>query len=540
MKLLLIILGIYSFSSFGGVNLKNGNFYINYTDVIISGNGPELSIVRTFNSKSTHRGWFGFGWGSDFETRLEVSPDGSVTVFENGSGARTRFTPKGSNDPAIGVDKIISQMKSRANISDVVAENLRERLLGDSELRLAYARKFKVSSDMKVGGVLYSSLRGSQKIMRTSKGYKRFYESGKFEEFDSQGNLTLIQQKNGYKVFLNYKDERVTSIKDTKSKQLFFEWFDSGRVKSISTGSKTKSSYEYDSDGNLVSSTDIAGNKYRFDYDSYHNMTKVKYSDDREMKISYQPQTQFVTKIVDKEGLETKYEYGKNSKNPELHYWTTVKKKTKSGKEFSSKYEYEMKKRPDGSQYTYRILTDISGFVTETTYSECCGLPLKIVKGEDVTTFEYNKRGLLTKRKSSDGDFVELDYHPELNKVTKVVNPNGWTKFSYDKQGNLYKALNNVGKAVLLKYNRNGRITDMVDYDKKRDIRRSLAFKYNALGKPTEINLKKVGKIKVDYDGFGEIKNVSSNSGKKMAVQVTQAFQSLLEIVRPAGVNLSL
>ncbi len=539
MKFLLIILGLYSFSSLGGVNLKNGNFYINYTDVIVSGQGPELSIVRTYNSKSTHKGWFGFGWGSDFETSLDVSPDGSVTIFENGSGARTRFVPKGSLDPEEGVNKIISEMKKKASLSDVVVENLKEKLMGDSELRLAYARKFGVDTEIRVGAVLYSSVRGSQKVVKTSTGYKRVFEDGKFETFDNDGNLTQIMAKDGYKIFLNYRDDRVVSIKDTKAKQLFFDWFESGRVKSISTGSKFKASYEYDGE-NLVSSTDIAGNTFKFVYDSFHNLTNVKYKDGREMEITYAPQTQFVTKVKDKDGLETEYEYGKNSKNPNLHYWTIVKKKSKSGKEFSSKYEYELKKRPDGSQYTYRILEDIEGFVTETTYSECCGLPLKIVKGEEVTTFEYNERGLLTKRKSSDGDFVELEYHPKLSKITKVVNPNGWTKFEYDKKGNLFKALNNIGKAVLLKYDRSGRITAMVDVDKKKDIRRSLAFKYNALGKPTEIDLKKVGKINVEYDDFGEIKNVSSNSGKKMAVEVTQAFQSLLEIVRPAGVNLSL
>ena len=539
MKFLLIILGLYSFSSLGGVNLKNGNFYINYTDVIVSGQGPELSIVRTYNSKSTHKGWFGFGWGSDFETSLDVSPDGSVTIFENGSGARTRFVPKGSLDPEEGVNKIISEMKKKASLSDVVVENLKEKLMGDSEPRLAYARKFGVDTEIRVGAVLYSSVRGSQKVVKTSTGYKRVFEDGKFETFDNDGNLTQIMAKDGYKIFLNYRDDRVVSIKDTKAKQLFFDWFESGRVKSISTGSKFKASYEYDGE-NLVSSTDIAGNTFKFVYDSFHNLTNVKYKDGREMEITYAPQTQFVTKVKDKDGLETEYEYGKNSKNPNLHYWTIVKKKSKSGKEFSSKYEYELKKRPDGSQYTYRILEDIEGFVTETTYSECCGLPLKIVKGEEVTTFEYNERGLLTKRKSSDGDFVELEYHPKLSKITKVVNPNGWTKFEYDKKGNLFKALNNIGKAVLLKYDRSGRITAMVDVDKKKDIRRSLAFKYNALGKPTEIDLKKVGKINVEYDDFGEIKNVSSNSGKKMAVEVTQAFQSLLEIVRPAGVNLSL
>ena len=120
------------------------------------------------------------------------------------------------------------------------------------------------------------------------------------------------------------------------------------------------------------------------------------------------------------------------------------------------------------------------------------------------------------------------------------MNNDGWTKFDYDKRGNLNKATNNIGKAVLLVYDLKGRIMKMVDYDKKTDKKRSLAFKYNALGKPTEIDMKNVGKINVSYDNFGEIKNVSSKSGKKMAMQVTEAFQSLLTIVRPAGVNLNM
>ena len=52
--------------------------------------------------------------------------------------------------------------------------------------------------------------------------------------------------------------------------------------------------------------------------------------------------------------------------------------------------------------------------------------------------------------------------------------------------------------------------------------------------------MEKVGKIHVAYDNYGEIKKVESKAGHKMALQVTQAFQSLLSIVKPAGVNLSL
>ena len=69
---------------------------------------------------------------------------------------------------------------------------------------------------------------------------------------------------------------------------------------------------------------------------------------------------------------------------------------------------------------------------------------------------------------------------------------------------------------------------------------RTLSFIYNSMGKPVEITMDKVGKINVDYDNYGDIKKVESKEGHKMALQVTQAFQNLLSIVKPAGVNLSL
>ena len=80
----------------------------------------------------------------------------------------------------------------------------------------------------------------------------------------------------------------------------------------------------------------------------------------------------------------------------------------------------------------------------------------------------------------------------------------------------------------------------MHDYNKKTKKKRSLSFVYNAQGKPVEIKMDKVGKINVQYDNYGEIKKVESKAGHKMALQVTQAFQSLLAIVKPAGVNLNL
>lgn len=525
---------------YGGVNLKNGNFYTTYTDIILPGGGMDLEIVRTYNSKATRKGWFGFGWGSDYETYLVVAADGSVTIHENGSGARTRFVPKSKINPEKAADKIIATIRKKSALSDTVVKTLRKKLINDSNLRLAYTKKYKISTNLASGTVLFSNTRGLQQVVVTKKGYQRKYNDGKVEFFNNKGEMFKIKNKNGYAVNLNYEKGQLKSIKDSAAKQLFFDWFQDGKVKHISSAGGKKTSYKYRGD-DLVESKDIAKNLFAYTYDSNHNMTSIGYSDKTKLKISYLPKTLFVNKVVSRDGESTKYDYGSNSKNPDNHYWTTVTKTVAGSKEKSiNKYEYEIKTKPDGSKYTYRIATTVNSLKTETIYSECCSLPLKITRGNHTTTFEYNAKGLLTKKASTKGDIVELEYHKEFNKITKVVNNKGWTKFAYDKKGNLTRATNNKGKSVALFYDIKGRIQKMFDKDSKSNKTRILSFEYNALGKPVEIKMKGIGKINVAYDNYGEIKKVKSDQGHKMALQVTQAFQSLLAIVKPAGVNLNM
>jgi YD repeat-containing protein len=102
-----------------------------------------------------------------------------------------------------------------------------------------------------------------------------------------------------------------------------------------------------------------------------------------------------------------------------------------------------LKTKPDGQRYTYRIKTVINGVNTETIYSECCSLPIKIARGKHVTNFEYNEDGLLTKKTSTRGDFVQIEYEQAPQERShKVRNNQGVTKFKYDKKGNLVKAVN--------------------------------------------------------------------------------------------------
>lgn len=546
-RLLVFVFAFYSALSFAGVNLKNGNFYISYTDIIVPGGNKSLDITRTYNSKATDIGWFGFGWGSEFETFLKVSADGSVVIHENGAGAKTRFTPRqGAVDAKAASEKIIAAMRKKSSITDKVAKDLIKTLSTNAEVRHAYARKYDVEANLSKGTKLFSNERGLQSItVLASKGdaphYVRELNSGEKHFFSKAGKLLKKVDKNGYTVNLSYgKSGKLDNIKDSQAKQLFFEWYSDGRLKSVSSGAKDKkASFEYKG-LDLVKSTDVSNNTYKFSYDTNHNLVGVDYSDKSKMVIDYEKKTQFVQSVTKRNGEKTSYKYEFNPKNKDLHYWTLVTKSGLSGKPITNRYEYENKIREDGSQYTYRILTVVNGVKTETVYSECCSLPLKIQRGDLVTNFEYNSDGLLTKKTSSTGEFVQLEYEKKYNKIAKVVNNKGWTQFAYDKKGNLTKALNDKGKAVLLLYDRKGRITKMVDDNRKTNKRRTLSFKYNSLGKPVEIAMDKVGKIKVAYDNYGEIKKVDSKTGPKMALQVTQAFQSLLSIVKPAGVSLGI
>lgn len=531
----------------GGVNLKNGNFYISYTDISVPGSGKNLEMTRTYNSKSTEKGKFGFGWGVKYETKVIKSPDGCAVVHEHGAGGKTRFCPKNKVDPQKAAQKIIEAMRKRSSsITKTAEKNLMDRLVNNAELRHVYARRFKVQTNIAVGSVLYSNQRGIQELHVTKEGFYRRSNDGKKEYFNQQGELTKIVDKNNYKIEFTYKNKKLYSLKDSYAKQIYFSWYSNGRVKEMWSVGEKKAFFKYDGD-NLVYSKDVAGNEYGYEYDSNHNLTKVIYNPSRKkgekedsMQMEYEKNTFFISKITDRNGDTTSYKYGSDPKKPKDHYWTLVTKKGFNGKKVTNKYEYEIKTRPDGSRYTYRILTKINGIKTETIYSECCGLPLKIARGKNVTNFEYNKKGLLTKKNSSNGDSVTIEYDDAHNKISKVVNSSGITQFKYDKKGNLIQAENSKGKKVRLIYNSKGKISKMVDKDSKSKKVRTLAFRYNALGKPIEIEMVKVGKINVAYDNYGEIKRVESKQGHKMALQVTQAFQNLLAIVKPAGVNLNM
>lgn len=150
----------------------------------------------------------------------------------------------------------------------------------------------------------------------------------------------------------------------------------------------------------------------------------------------------------------------------------------------------------------------------------------------------YDDKGRVIRRVGADGGMEQLVYHPRTGKLILVLGKDTRVAYYYNRCGALVRVEDSSGQTVELVYGARGLIREMIELDRTNSTRRVLRFRYNDAKKPVEIHLLGIGKITVEYDDKGEISKVDSNGGVRIALHVTQAFQTLLRLVGNAGASL--
>ncbi len=530
------------------VSLKNGNFFMAYTDIVYPG-GFDPKIERVYNSKTSFKGIFGFGWGTEYEVKLTVSADGSIVVHEYGGGAENRFTAAFN---AQELDKAVEMISDAARKSGSIGsagqlEEYKKKLKTNANYRNEQWQEFverkKLERRVLPNGAQLHSVRYTyQYITKVAGGYVRTFDSGKIEKFNDAGKLVRISDKNNNFIELSYgKDGHLQKLVDNFNRKIFFVFNNQGLLEKLTGEGGKMATYGYNQIGQLTRSQDVDGNVYTYKYDKRHNMIEIGYQDKTTLAMTYYGPERHdnIKSVKDRDGTITEYGYDTDKSDPN-HYSVSVKIKAPDGKQISkNSYEYFIKRKADGEEWTYKMITELDGDRTETVYNDA-SLPVSIKHGAEETTFEYDNKGHVTKKVTA-GEVTELSYDPKVSKVSKVVQyPKGnkkeatWSAFQYDEKGNLVFAKNSKNRGVKLLYDSNGRIKTLIDQNK-----RQINFKYNENSKPVEISDPALGTITVSYKNTGEINKVESKAGRKIALEVTAAFQNLLEIIRPAGVNLS-
>lgn len=561
-----VLLSLTQVCAIAGVSLKNGNYTAAATDISFPG-GFEPTIERVYNSKTSFKGIFGNGWGNEYEVYLEVGGDGGVIVHEWGGGADNRFDSPAMTAAELGqaADQIVAVARSQGDVTgDQGLADYRARLLTDAAFRTDEWRKYvdkKVLHPrvLPVGTILTSDRFSHQTVQVLRTGYQRVLENGRTELFGKDGKLRQVLNKEGNYLAFIYDVPGQITLRDDQGRSIVLFKNDRGLIARIEASNGKTCSYRYNDRDELIYAMDMDGIDATYEYDpaGRHNLTKLKYSSGTSKEITYYSYDQFenVKSVLDNtDGTLTDYTYVIDKANKQ-HYTVTVTESGKAGSDgkreitSTSIYEYINANKPTGEEYTAKLITVLDGNRTATTYNPD-GMPIQIEQGGETTSFAYDSRNHVT-QKTTTTEVTNLTYDDVCSKVVSVKVTsrvdNKVTEdahFIYDGKCNLVAA-SSPEKSVKLQYDAKGRISED---DDESGIK--IAFEYNANSKPTKISVlehkDKDGKIvplqyiSVIYTDAGEIDKVEAvPPGKKAALEVTSAFQNLLDIIRPAGVNLS-
>lgn len=540
-KLSLVFIIFMSLPAFAIVDMKNANFANSWVDLEVPGSGYDLKITRTYNSKSLFDGMFGFGWCSDFETKLDITAEGNIKLTECGAGQEIFYTPRefGKKEIDKTIAQIIQKVKAAKKVDEKTLKSLAEDMVHDHDLRSKFAVAYKVALPVKEGTQFLANGREIESMILSKGVYTRNLPDGSFMRFDKEGHLTHMYDKNGNYLKVDYEKGSIREITDNNGRKLSFKYFTNKKVKTITGPNNLVAQYKFSKLNDLSWVKNATKNVYTYEYDDLHNMTKSVYPDKTFISLTYDKKNDWVMSFKDREKCLESYKYDFDSKNPKSHYWSSVKKVC--GKEVvnESKHEFWYAERKDGQNYLARVASTVNGNVTDITYHEVFGKPTAIRRNSERFTFDYYSNGQV-KAKNSDAVKLVFEYDKKTGKVSEVVsnylNEKGKVtnkrkaEFKYDSKGNLIFAQNTDGQKVTMTYDQRGRIATITDQAKK-----VVKIEYEErFGKPTLVTRPGLGTIKVSYKSNGDIDKVNSAEGPSVAMQVASTFNNLLDVIAPA------
>ncbi|RXK60632.1 RHS repeat protein [Lacibacter luteus] len=546
-QVLTALLFFITVSATAGVNIKNGNFYISYTDHDLARfNGME--IMRTYNSKSSEKGLFGIGWGSEIETRLYMIGDGHVLIKEFGAGSPNQFSPAETNEALI--TQCINQLVKAALQNEDIENNpaainqFRREMRNNLEARF---RKWLFYTDE---GLLkppviteYSKWEsqdlGYQQLTKTTAGFKRTNDDGSYDLFNNRGLFIGRYKADGRLVYsISYNAaNRIAQLKDKGGNIFTFTTNKDGRVISIKSRQGT-SFYWYEGLA-LVKTKDIANNTYRHSYDSSFNMTGIHYTNGASMLIEYETTTFFCKKVTEPNGNVSMYEYktffdaeGNVNDN---HYATLVLSLPKgSVKADSAYYEYEIRDKPDGSSYIYHFIYKKNSELFEELNNEQCEMPDHVLKANMKHLYTYNSN-CIPVTYENDTILVKAEIDTAWNKASRMLTTDKRTNSTKEKK----ITYNSSGNPVRMQEDT---VTTTITYSASQKVTRikqgqtELIYKYDSFDQLSTVTSTGTGELLFVYDKEGALLRKESKKGKATADVIEAAYNRLEKYIAQTGI----
>jgi RHS repeat-associated protein len=469
--------------------------------------GLSLSYGRTFGNTITERstlGPYGRGWQAPSLSRLELSEDGTINVYE-------------------------------------------------SE---AYIRRFQ--PDLRLDGDFITALGDTGSIRRLVNGEYQLVEvSGLMRLFGSDGKLQFTEDRDGNRITYSYNGDQLLAMTHLSGASLTFAYNTHGFIESITDSTGWTKTFAYDpSTQQLLSTTSPAGTtrytygtldseRYAitsvedptgvvryFDYDNAGRLVasylgdqvqRVQYDYDQPGRITITDETGVTGRIyLDDRGQLARSEDG--SGNYQLFVYdaagylisSTDVTGTGQTSNWSSQGQYLGGR--DGALNSFRFepggpfgqslsFTDTKGNSISYRYNASGNLASRIYPDGTVESYTYDSLGNVTETTSRRGQTIQRSYNT-LGQLTNVNSPDGrHIALSYDSVNRL-ATVNDSGQITQYTYDVADRVT-RIDYPQGRWI----AYEYDAAGRRTRLEDHSGHVVQYAYDNIGRLASLLNATG---------------------------
>jgi RHS repeat-associated protein len=503
------------------INAATGNFVHADRDLRFAGFAAQLDVVRTYNSMAFERhGIFGRGWSSLLDMSITADQAGEVARLRFTDGAEIVFhaDEQGAWRPNLRrrlrlESTDVGWTLSRHNGRRIWYFDAEGRLVGGEEGTAAY-------------GVTYSH----DKITLNET------QSGRSVRYDlDDGLVTLIESSDGRVCRYRYAnrhcvaaeraigdvsyeiaDNLVVAIFDADAvMQCRNTYNENGKVLGQLSSHGRQTAFVYDDNGATRITDDSNGSTNVLFHDARGNLVSMIGGNGAAMRASFDRHDR-ITKHVDREGGETRYEYHPNND------LDLISRKIDPDGLFEERdYDAQgrMVRQVDRacSVFTYDYNDDnvaptrISGpegVVVDTLFDDR-GLPIRIIDGDGVeTAFAWDADGQLVRHTNGAGES---------------------TTFSYDPTGELVEIRDPLGRAATFDLDDTGRVRTVTDVDGY-----TSTVDYSPAGRITAIANEKPGSFSATYDGFGNLDVFTDQTGATVRFGHDHSGY-LTEIVGPDG-----
>ncbi|PIE27248.1 MAG: hypothetical protein CSA58_05310 [Micrococcales bacterium] len=497
------------------VNTYTGEFFETATDLVVGGSPMQIPWSRHYaTTRAGVQGPLGYGWRSGWESRLESAtgdPLGTAQavriVQENGSTAVFHRQSDGSWSAA-------------------------QRVLADLE-------------SVQGGGFRFT--RRQQDVF----------------VFDTEGQLTQVQDRNGNAITLSYNDAGdLATVSDGKGASLTVTWA-GGRVSKVTDHSGRSISYAY-TNGNLTTVTAVDGTKSQYTYDSSRRITTMTDAAGRDVVNEYDTEDRVVrqtmpgdrvmtwkygqdsTTVTAADGLVTRYDYDADrlvkttlAPGTDLEAVTTYEyDATNSLTKVVDPLGRSMSMVNDAKGHPVRV-TDPTGTVTTATYDPAGGRMATVtVPGVSMPSIDYDATGNPTTITTGSGASQKLTY-TEDGHVKAMTDPLGRTvRFSYDDQGRVVSIDRGDGVTGRVSYDALARVVASTDARGTAPGADPDAFttrtSYDPAGRVLKITSPTGGETSFSYDVLGRVSSVTDADKRVTKYAYTQAG-FLASVTDPAG-----